>query len=141
MTQLAIQKKHREKLQRINKKGAQDAVKQNQITISLKKQINNNKKVTHQLKTSRQQQLMEKDNNLLLKKLVDISMGKRSTIPAPIHTSRNPQRISIYPGLKKDISLESLESEKAPKTTRNTVQTTAKSLHSHIRMQELRRIE
>ena len=62
MSHLAMQKKHKENLQKINKKGVQEMLKSNQQTVNLKQQINNNKKAAHELKTTRANQLMEKDN-------------------------------------------------------------------------------
>lgn len=88
--------------------------------------------------------MLEKDNQLLLKKLVEISLGKRSTIPVnPLRNSSSNQRISLY-GLKKELSLENVledarVEQKVLKTARYV--TTTKSLNNHIKIQELRRIE
>ena len=78
---------------------------------------------------------MEKDNQLLLKKLVEISMGKRSTIPA-----RNTSRNNV-PSLQKTSSLESLEESKAAPKTQRYATSHRSSLNNHAKMKELRRIE
>lgn len=86
--------------------------------------------------------MIEKDNNLLLKKLVEISMGKRSTIPGnPLRNSGTNQRVSIYPGLKKELSLDNVLESKPLKTARNVTTAQVKSLNNHVKKEELRRIE
>lgn len=54
--------------------------------------------------------MLEKDNQLMLKKLVEISMGKRSTLPTQGNSSKG-KRKSIYPVLKKELSLENIVEE------------------------------
>ena len=40
------------------------------------------------MRTKQKESIIERDNQILLKKLIDISQGKRSTLPKPRYTSR-----------------------------------------------------
>jgi hypothetical protein len=50
-------------------------------------------------KARREQEMIAKENEVLLKKLVEISTGKRSSIPGPKFKAQLSNKpISIYPG-------------------------------------------
>jgi hypothetical protein len=89
--------------------------------------------------------MIKKDNEVLLRKLVEISMGKRSTIPSyNTHRGnqiRNSASVNKIEPLRRSIDSEDRGESRYKTHRQNNNCSSSKSLNMHYKIQELRRIE
>lgn len=70
--------RHKKKLEEIQRRSTRQSTK---MGPEYSHQLNNNKRLIHEIIQSKKQDLIDKDNEILLKKLVEIQAGKRSALP------------------------------------------------------------
>ena len=70
--------RHKKRLEEISKRSTRQQTK---MGVEYSQQINNNKRMIHEIIQNKKQDLIDKDNEILLKKLVEIQAGKRSALP------------------------------------------------------------
>ena len=75
--------RHRRRIEEIQKRSTRQQAK---MGAEFSQQINNNKRMIHEIQINKKQEAIDKDNEILLKKLVDIQACKRSVIQKLLST-------------------------------------------------------
>ena len=100
--------RHHKRLEEIaNKKSTK--MRQSVVDIDIGVRLNENKKLIHEIQTSQKNIQIDRENQLLLRKLVEIQSGKRSLIP---RSHSQIQLINDYRAKSLHVSKRKIEMER-----------------------------